>query len=71
MFVPIKYDSDGYVTDFKTTGTEGYTQTFLLDRWIPDFMKFSTKFQYDGTQLLNPGNLPTKTVVDLEKSRYN
>lgn len=68
MFVLIKYDTDGFITDFKTTDTDGYTKTFLPDRWLNDFMKYSGKFRYDGAQLLNPGNLPATTITDLESN---
>ena len=68
MFIYITYDGDGYITDFKTVVTNGYVKTFLIDHWIADFMKFSTKFRYDGEQLLNPGNLPTEMITDLEQS---
>ncbi|WP_334427249.1 MULTISPECIES: hypothetical protein [unclassified Levilactobacillus] len=31
-------------------------------------MKYSGKFRYDDSQLLNPGNLPATTITDLESS---
>ena len=68
MFILIKFDTNGFITDFKTADTDGYTKTFLPDRWIDDFMKYSGKFRYDGSQLLNPGNLPATKVTDLEQA---
>ncbi len=68
MFISVKCDGDGFITDFKTTDKDGYTKAFLPDRWINDFMKYSGKFRYDDSQLLNPGNLPATTITDLESS---
>ncbi|GEO70550.1 hypothetical protein [Levilactobacillus acidifarinae] len=68
MFIYILYGEDGFITDFKTENTEGYTKVFLINRWLSNFMKYSKKFRYDGEQLLNPGNLPAATVTSLEST---
>lgn len=63
MFVYIKFDENGYITDFKKEPEEGYTKSFVLNKDIKNFVKFSDKFSWDADSqaILPPGNLP-KTV---------
>ena len=60
MFIYIKFDSNGFVIDYKKVETDGYTKVFVLDSWINQFAQYPDKFRYDSTNqtLLNPGNLP-------------
>lgn len=63
MFVYIKFDENGYITDFKKEAEDGYTKSFVLNRDINNFAKFSDKFRYDtdSQAIITPSNLP-KTV---------
>lgn len=63
MFVYIKFDENGYITDFKKEVEDGYTKSFVLNRDINNFAKFSDKFRYDtdSQAIITPSNLP-KTV---------
>ncbi|MCH5463191.1 hypothetical protein HC026_11155 [Lactobacillus sp. LC28-10] len=69
MFTYIKYDSDGFVTQYQNTEADGFTKTYLLDSWIPKFAQWPNKFRYDTEKnaLLNPGNLPDISLADLNK----
>lgn len=69
MFIYIVYDADGYVTDYKLTATNGYTQVFILDSWVKDFAKFATKYRYDSQskELLDPKNRPESTTADMQE----
>ena len=60
MFIYVTFDSNGFVTDYKKSETDGYTKVFVLDSWINQFAQYPDKFRYDSTNqtLLNPGNLP-------------
>lgn len=64
MFIYIKFDSNGFVTDYKKVETDGYTKVFVLDSWINQFAQYPDKFRYDATnqKLLNPGNLPSVSL---------
>ena len=64
MFIYIKFDSNGFVTDYKKVETDGYTKVFVLDSWINQFAQYPDKFRYDSTnqKLLNPGNLPSVSL---------
>ena len=63
LFVYIKFDENGYITDFKKEPEEGYTKSFVLTRDINNFVKFSDKFRWDADSqaIITPSNLP-KTV---------
>jgi len=63
LFVYIKFDENGYITDFKKEPEEGYTKSFVLNRDINNFAKFSDKFRWDtdSQAIITPSNLP-KTV---------
>lgn len=63
MFVYIKFDENGYITDFKKEPEEGYTKSFVLNKDIKNFVKFSDKFRWDADSqaIITPSNLP-KTV---------
>ena len=63
MFVYIKFDENGYITDFKKEPEDGYTKSFVLTRDINNFVKFSDKFRWDADSqaIITPSNLP-KTV---------
>ena len=63
MFVYIKFDENGYITDFKKEPEDGYTKSFVLTRDINNFAKFSDKFRWDADSqaIITPSNLP-KTV---------
>ncbi|UKM62904.1 hypothetical protein [Levilactobacillus phage ENFP1] len=63
MFVYIKFDENGYITDFKKEPEDGYTKSFVLNRDINNFAKFSDKFRWDtdSQAIITPSNLP-KTV---------
>lgn len=65
MFVYIKYDSDGWVTDFKKEAASTYTKVFIIKDWAADFMKYSDKFRYDENtgQILNPDNVPSSLTL--------
>ena len=64
MYIYIKFDSNGFVTDYKKVETDGYTKVFVLDSWINQFAQYPDKFRYDATnqKLLNPGNLPSVSL---------
>ena len=64
MFIYVKFDSNGFVTDYKKVETDGYTKVFVLDSWINQFAQYPDKFRYDATnqKLLNPGNLPSVSL---------
>lgn len=63
LFVYIKFDENGYITDFKKEPEDGYTKSFVLTRDINNFVKFSDKFRWDADSqaIITPSNLP-KTV---------
>ena len=60
MFIYIKYDTDGFITECQNTEADGFTKVFILDSWITQFAQHSDKFRYDTDKkvVLNPGNLP-------------
>jgi hypothetical protein len=69
MFIYITFDSNGFVTDYKKTETDGYIKVFVLDSWINQFAQYPDKFRYDATnqKLLNPGNLPDISLNTLNQ----
>lgn len=68
MFVYIKFDENGYITDFKKEPEDGYTKSFVLNRDINNFAKFSDKFRWDtdSQAIITPSNLPK--TVDYEEA---
>lgn len=68
LFVYIKFDENGYITDFKKEPEDGYTKSFVLNRDINNFAKFSDKFRWDGDSqaIITPSNLPK--TVDYEEA---
>jgi len=68
LFVYIKFDENGYITDFKKEPEEGYTKSFVLTRDINNFVKFSDKFRWDADSqaIITPSNLPK--TVDYEEA---
>lgn len=69
MFIYVKFDSDGFITEYQNTAADGFTQIYLLDSWITQFAQWPNKFRYDTDKkaLLNPGNLPDISLTDLNK----
>ena len=69
MNVFIKFNEDGWVTDWAKEATDGYAEVYLPDSWISDFVKWADKFRYDTEpetpRLLHPGNTPELTVADV------
>lgn len=68
MFVYIKFDENGYITDFKKEPEEGYTKSFVLNKDLKNFYKFSDKFRWDtdSQAIITPSNLPK--TVDYEEA---
>lgn len=69
MFIYLKYDENGFITEYQNTAADGFTQIYLLDSWITQFAQWPNKFRYDADKkaLLNPGNLPDLSLEDLNK----
>jgi len=68
LFVYIKFDENGYITDFKKEPEDGYTKSFVLNKDIKNFVKFSDKFRWDtdSQAIITPSNLPK--TVDYEEA---
>ncbi|GAX07042.1 hypothetical protein IWT25_02390 [Secundilactobacillus pentosiphilus] len=69
MFIYVKYDENGFITEYQNTEADGFTKIYLLDSWIMQFAQWPNKFRYDTDKkaLLNPGNLPDLSLTDLNK----
>ena len=67
MFIYITYDTDGFITAYQNTESDGFTKVFILDSWITQFAQHSDKFRYDTDKkvVLNPGNLPDLSLDEL------
>lgn len=68
LFVYIKFDENGYITDFKKEPEDGYTKSFVLNKDIKNFAKFSDKFRWDADSqaIITPSNLPK--TIDYEEA---